>query len=139
MSRNGTFVNAERLQGRRRLTDGDQLRIGRTAITFRAPSDLGRSSTLIASAAIPPKLTEAQRRVLVALCRPFADGSSFATPATNRQIADELFLSVDAVKTHLRTLGEKLALADLPQNVKRARLVERAFELGIVTQRDLSG
>lgn len=137
LSRNGTFLSGERVQGRRRLSDGDQLLFGNTPVTFRLPFDRERSSTLIAASIVPPKLTDAQRRVLIALCRPYAEGSSFATPATNRQIAEELFLSVDAVKTHLRSLGERFELADLPQNVKRTRLVERAFELGVVTQRDL--
>lgn len=139
ISRNGSYINGERMQGRKRLRDGDQLLFGRTSVTFRSPAESGRSSTLVAAAlTAPPKLTDAQRRVLVALCRPYGESSSFATPATNRQIAEELYLSIDAVKTHLRTLGEKLDLADLPQNIKRARMVERAFELGLVTQRDLS-
>src|SRR5688572_400041 len=34
-SRNGTFLNGERIAGRRRLTDGDIVRIGRTAVQFR--------------------------------------------------------------------------------------------------------
>ena len=68
---------------------------------------------------------------------PHAGGDAFAVPATNKQIADELFLSVEAVKSHLRPLFEKFALADLPQNAKRAALVERALTLGIVTERDL--
>ena len=51
-----------------------------------------------------PRLTETQRRVLVALCRPLRDGGSFSTPASNQQIADELHLSLDTVKTNLRTL-----------------------------------
>jgi pSer/pThr/pTyr-binding forkhead associated (FHA) protein len=37
LSRNGTFVNGERLSGRRRLNDGDTLRFGTTTITFRSP------------------------------------------------------------------------------------------------------
>jgi pSer/pThr/pTyr-binding forkhead associated (FHA) protein len=37
LSRNGTFVNDERLTGRRRLDDGDTLRFGTTTITFRSP------------------------------------------------------------------------------------------------------
>ena len=51
-----------------------------------------------------PELSATQRRVLVALCRPYRDGGAYARPATNRQIAEEVFLSVDAVKGHLRTL-----------------------------------
>ena len=138
LSRNGTFVNGERVQGRRRLRDGDQLLFGSTPVTFRVPSERDHSSTVIGGSMIPPKLTDAQRRVLIALCRPYAEGSAYKTPATNRDIAEELYLSVDAVKTHLRALGERFELGDLPQNVKRTRLVERALELGVVTQRDLA-
>ena len=36
LSRNGTFLNGERLSGRRRLTDGDTLSFGGTTVTFRA-------------------------------------------------------------------------------------------------------
>jgi len=36
LSRNGTFVNGERVRGRRPLHDGDLLRIGRTLILFQA-------------------------------------------------------------------------------------------------------
>jgi hypothetical protein len=46
--------------------------------------------------------------VLVALCRPYRDGDRFATPATNQQIGAEVFLGVDAVKTHLRVLFRKV-------------------------------
>ena len=50
--------------------------------------DRARPDALTAAGVSP-----AQRRVLVALCRPFKEGTSFATPATNQQIADELYLS----------------------------------------------
>ena len=74
--------------------------------------------TVLASSAPALALTDTQRRVLVALCRPYRDGG-FETPATNQEIADELFLSVDAVKMHLRTLFGKFELGELPQNQKR--------------------
>jgi predicted ArsR family transcriptional regulator len=85
----------------------------------------------------PPRLSEAQRRVLLALCRPYKEPGPFTTPATNQQIADELFLSVEAIKTHLRALFGKFGVEDLPQNQKRAKLVERAFQTGLVSERDL--
>jgi DNA-binding NarL/FixJ family response regulator len=75
--------------------------------------------------------------VLVALCRPFKEGAAFATPATNQEIADELTLSVDAVKTHLRALFEKFGVEALPQNQKRVALVERALQSGLVSEREL--
>ncbi|HEY3186553.1 MAG TPA: FHA domain-containing protein [Solirubrobacteraceae bacterium] len=37
LSRNGSFVNGERVAGRRRLHNGDHLRFGRTRVTFHAP------------------------------------------------------------------------------------------------------
>ena len=92
--------------------------------------------TRIAEAfAAPPSLSETQRNVLDALCRPQRLAGPYAAPASNQQIADELYLSVDAVKTHLRTLFHKFGVEDLPQNQKRAKLVERAFQLGLVSER----
>jgi pSer/pThr/pTyr-binding forkhead associated (FHA) protein len=138
LSRNGTFLNGERLQGRRRLEHGDELRLGAVVVTFNAPGGAPASETSRAGEeAESATLTPAQRKVLVALCRPFADGGAYSTPATNKQIAEELFLSVDAVKKQLRTLFEKLGVDDIPQNRKRAALVERAFQTGAVTKRDL--
>jgi pSer/pThr/pTyr-binding forkhead associated (FHA) protein len=138
LSRNGTFVNGERLSGRRRLSDGDSLRFGGTTMIFRSPQVDEQAGTAVASQ-IPTAvdLSTTQRRVLVALCRPYKDGTAFATPATNQQVADELFLSVDAVKTHLRVLFAKFGIEQLPQNQKRIRLVERAFYAGLITERDL--
>jgi hypothetical protein len=138
LSRNGTFVNGERINGRRRLEDGDSVRFGGTTMIFRSPQLDDQQGTAVASQ-IPTAvdLSTSQRKVLTALCRPYKDGTAFATPATNQQIADELFLSVDAVKTHLRVLFAKFGIEQLPQNQKRIRLVERAFYAGLITERDL--
>ena len=81
-------------------------------------------------------LTPAQRRVLIALCRPFKD-STYSTPATNQQIADELVVSVDAVKSNLRALFAAFGVDDLPQNQKRASLALQALRTGVVSRRDL--
>jgi DNA-binding CsgD family transcriptional regulator len=137
LSRNGTFVNGERVVGRRSLADGDALRFGSTVALFRAPGARTESTAIATASRRPPDLSDAQRRVLDALCRPTATGTR-ATPATNREIAAELFLSVDAVKAHLRTLFEKFELGDLPQNEKRARLVDLALKQGLVSRRDVS-
>jgi pSer/pThr/pTyr-binding forkhead associated (FHA) protein len=138
LSRNGTFVNGERINGRRRLEDGDSVRFGGTTMIFRSPQLDDQQGTAVASQ-IPTAvdLSTTQRKVLTALCRPYKEGTAFATPATNQQIADELFLSVDAVKTHLRVLFAKFGIEKLPQNQKRIRLVERAFYAGLITERDL--
>jgi pSer/pThr/pTyr-binding forkhead associated (FHA) protein len=136
LSRNGSFVNGERVVGRRLLRDGDRLCFGETPVIYRAAANPGASSTIgVMTSPAAVHLTPTQRRILVALCRPVRD-SAFATPSTNREIADEVSLSVDAVKAHLRTLFERFGLEDLPQNQKRARLAAIALLQGIVTQRD---
>ena len=138
LSRNGSFLNGDRVGGRRRLTDGDELRFGSTIVVFRAPAPSGGSATVAApEQAERPQLSDTQRRIVIALCRPFRTGSQYATPATNQQVADEVFLSVDAVKGHLRALFEKFGIGDLPQNQKRVRLVELALRNGVISMREL--
>jgi FHA domain/Bacterial regulatory proteins, luxR family len=138
LSRNGSFVGEERVHGRRRLRDGDTLRFGRTTVLYRRPGEGAPEATAIAGE-VPAAATisPGQRRVLLALCRPFKDDTAFATPPTNQAIAEELHLSVDAVKTHMRALFEKLGVEDLPQNRKRVALAERALQLGAVSRREL--
>jgi pSer/pThr/pTyr-binding forkhead associated (FHA) protein len=140
LSRNGSFVGAERVHGRRLLRDGEVLRFGRTTVLYRRPGAAGEAPEATVVAHETPAaalISPGQRRVLLALCRPFKDGSAFATPPTNQAIAAELHLSVDAVKTHMRALFEKLEVEDLPQNRKRLALAERALQSGAVSPRDL--
>jgi hypothetical protein len=138
LSRNGSYVNEERVHGRRHLRDGDAIRFGRTAVAYRRPGEGGSEATVVAGEApAAAAVSPAQRKVLVALCRPYKDGGNFATPATNQQIGAELHLSVDAVKTHMRALFEKLGVGALPQNQKRVALVERALQTGTVKSREL--
>ena len=126
LSRNGSYVNGGRLRGRRRLADGDAITIGRTLLIFRAGARLdGGTTAATTSDLAPPELTGAQLRVLGALCH---DGEI----RSNREIADELFLGVETVKSHLRAMFEAFGLGGLPQNRKRAELARRAVELGLV-------
>lgn len=137
LSMNGSFVNHERVHGRRLLSDGDMLRFGETPVAFRDPSTPSIAATAPASdGSEPPPLTKGQRRVLVALCRPYAEGRPFPAPASNQQIAEELVVTVDAVKSQLRLLCQMFGLDDLPRQEKRLRLVECAFESGAIGQRD---
>lgn len=133
LSANGTYCNGERVRGRRRLADGDELRFGQTVVAFRRPVPGDGRSTLLAPERSPVDLSNLQRQVLVALCRPFAAGEAgLPVPATNPEIAHEVHLSVDAVKGHLRTLFARFEVGNLPQNAKRMRLVELALQRGVV-------
>jgi len=138
LSRNGSYVNDERVTGRRRLADGDVLGLGDTDLMYRSPEQSDSSVTLASDRSERAAgVTDAQRRVLIALCRPFAAAGAFASPATNQQIADEVYLSVGAVKTHLRALFARFGIEGLPQNQKRLRLVELALQSGVITEHDL--
>jgi DNA-binding CsgD family transcriptional regulator len=130
LSHNGTFVNGERVRGRRRLAVGDVVQVGSCALTVcedprsgttppTRPARLGGET---------PRVTPAQHRLLEALCRPVLDHAGSA-PASNREIADELGISVDTVKGTLGVLFERFELTALPQNAKRMVLAAQALEL----------
>jgi hypothetical protein len=52
LSRNGTFLNGERIEGRRMLRHGDEMRFGKTTVQFKAPFQ-ARGETRIHSAHRP--------------------------------------------------------------------------------------
>jgi hypothetical protein len=136
LSRNGSFVNGARMLGRHRLEDGDRLCFGETVVLYRDPGDgHSHSTSPLPASALTIPLTPTQRKVLIALCRPVNE-SAFATPATNREIAEEIFLSVDAVKAQLRVLFDRFGLEALPQNQKRARLAASTLVGGLLSPRD---
>jgi pSer/pThr/pTyr-binding forkhead associated (FHA) protein len=139
LSTNGTFVGDERVGSRRRLADRDVIRVGDTGILFRDPAAAEGAGETVAAVgtSVVQTLTDTQRGVLIELCRPYGTGEQFATPATNREIAERVYLSVDAVKGHLRVLFERFGLSELPQNEKRARLAEQALRSGAVRAGDL--
>jgi predicted component of type VI protein secretion system len=138
LSRNGTFINHVHVVGRRRLQDGDVIRCGSVLLEFHDPRDRADEPTLKAKDGGAPaaRLSPAQRRVLVELCRPLA-GNARGVPATNKEIAARLDLSVDAVKTQLRRAAEVLGVDRLPQNEKRITLAWKAMEAGAITEPEL--
>lgn len=135
LSHNGTFVNNERLTGRRRLRGGDILALGKTTIAFCVPGHTSPSATRTSLHGAAIDVSPAQLRVLQALCRPLAE-QRYAAPASNREIAEELVISVETVKSTLGRLFELFGLEALPQNQKRAALAAEALERGIVRRED---
>ncbi|MGO9791030.1 MAG: diguanylate cyclase domain-containing protein [Solirubrobacteraceae bacterium] len=136
LSRNGTFVNGVRVKAARHLESGDAILIGSTLLAFRAPEKTVDDSTHIV-VAHPGQiaLTPAQQRVLVALCRPMDAFHPQAEPASNRQIADELLISVDTVKSHMRSLAQLFAVDRFPPNQRRYVMAQNALRWGIVPDR----
>jgi hypothetical protein len=137
LSRNGTYVNGSRVSGRHRLRDGDVIRVGQTSIAYKRPATEDSQPTQIAGERLTlGDLPPTQRQVLVALARPYKH-DEFAVPATNQEIAGQLHPSVDAVKSHLRSLFQRFGIEHLPQNQKRSRLVAEALQSGVLATRDL--
>ncbi len=137
LSRNGTFVGGRRVTGRRLLASGDRLRFGRTEAIFREPTTVPSDTVPASDSGAVVVVTETQRRVLVAVCRPVLRGEP--TPATNREVADELQLSVEGVRTHMKSLFARFDVPELAQNRKRAELVRRAIDSATVTRLDAFG
>jgi pSer/pThr/pTyr-binding forkhead associated (FHA) protein len=134
-SSNGTQVNTARINGPHVLREGDVVRVGRTQIVFHAAAGEELRRTTPAIDRVAPNPTESQRKVLVELCRPALERGSGA--ASNREIAEALYVSVETVKTHMRALFDAFDVGDVPQYHKRTELVRRALETGLVSIHDL--
>lgn len=139
LSRNGTFVNGLRVRSRRRLNDRDVVRFGVTQVLYRDPAVEAWETPRVSDHGSVGAITPAQKRVLVALCRPLLDAvEPGATPPSNPELAESLGVSTEAVRSHLKTLFRVFEIPDLPQNRKRAELARRALASGVVVPRDLA-
>jgi DNA-binding CsgD family transcriptional regulator len=133
-SRNGTFVNGERIFGERVIEPGDEIRIGTVLLIVHgdvAPQD----ETIAAEAG--PELTRREREVLIALCHPMMSSGVFREPASVRRIAAELVVSEAAVKQHLQRLYDKFGLVE--REGRRARLANEAIRRGVVSTAEILG
>jgi pSer/pThr/pTyr-binding forkhead associated (FHA) protein len=134
-SSNGTAVNSTRIIGPVVLRDNDVIRVGRTLLVFHGAGEDELRRTTPAIDRVVPALTDSQRKVLVELCRPALERGGGT--ASNREIAEALFVSVETVKTHMRALFDAFDVGAVPQYHKRAELVRRALEMGLVSVHDL--
>lgn len=132
-STNGSFVDGRRVVARARLIDRQRIRVGNTELWFRRPGSTGVPDTLHSDAvAVADRVTPSQLRVLRALCAPSLARGELSTPPTNQELSDELHLSVDAIKGHLRELFRTFEIEDVPQNRKRLMLADLAVRSGVV-------
>jgi DNA-binding CsgD family transcriptional regulator len=133
-SRNGTFVNGQRIWGERPLHPGDELRVGGTRLVYRGDEPAGAKSTQASEPA--PELTRREREVLLVLCRTVLGGAAFTEPASIREIADALVVSEAAVKQHLAHLYDKFGIQGGGER-RRVRLANEALRRGAVTMAGL--
>src|SRR5690349_11759266 len=139
-SQNGTWVNGLRLAGRRRLADGDLVKIGRTIIGFHHPDATGPGPTMVqGELSAAPRFSEQQQRILRALCRPlFSDGDGF-NPASDLEGADETRIDVDVVTQELDFLARLFGLEEMPRAEQRAEVALLAVRSGLVASDEGGG
>jgi DNA-binding CsgD family transcriptional regulator len=133
-SRNGTFVNGQRIWSERPLRPGDELRVGATRLVYRSDEPGGGAGTQASEP--PPELTRREREVLLMLCRTVLAGEAFTEPASIREIADALVVSEAAVKQHLAHLYDKFGIHGGGER-RRVRLANEALRRGAVTMAGL--
>jgi pSer/pThr/pTyr-binding forkhead associated (FHA) protein len=129
-SKNGTYVNGERVGGERPLRDGDEIRIGQTRLVFRG-EPTGDDTGLTQAPERAPELTRREREVLLALFIKAARGELFSEPASTREIANALSISEGAVKQHLLHLYDKFGIYGEGER-RRFRLANEALRRGAV-------
>jgi DNA-binding CsgD family transcriptional regulator len=135
-SRNGTFVNGERIWGERPLRSGDEIRVGQVRLVARI-GDAGGEEDATIGAEAAPNLTRREREILLALCRPMVSAGVFREPASVRQIASELVVTEAAVKQHLSRLYDKFQVFE--SEGRRARLANEAIRRGAVSTAAILG
>jgi hypothetical protein len=133
LSQNGTWVNELRLVGRRRLADGDDMRVGRTHLIFANPVSIGIGPTLVpGELSATPRFSDQQQRVLRGLCRPLIGDGDGLAPATDEEISRWAGIPARTVTTELDHLTRALGLDDGPPELRRRELALLALRSGLV-------
>jgi hypothetical protein len=133
LSQNGAWVNELRLYGRRRLADGDVVRIGRTLLTYWSPIAVGVGPTLVpGELSATPRFSEQQQRILRELCRPLQGDGEGVVPTSDEGIAAALGIAVETVTTELDHLTRAFGLEDMPVKEARAEVALLALRSGLV-------
>jgi FHA domain len=136
-SRNGTYLNGEKISAERVLRSGDELRVGKSRLVFWEVREgdeatIGEGTISAAPSQLPPRLTRRELEVLVVLCRPLVSDDPFPEAVSVRQMAQELFVTEAAIKQHLQNLYDKFAIAT--EGERRVRLANEAIRRGAVTR-----
>ncbi|HZD80698.1 MAG TPA: FHA domain-containing protein [Actinomycetota bacterium] len=133
-SRNGTYLNGDRIWGERPLHRGDEIRVGTVRLMAQLdPADPEEDATIAADTG--PYLTRREREVLLALCRPMVSGEVFRQPASIRQMAAELVVTEAAIKQHLVRLYDKFEITQ--REGRRAQLANEAIRRGAVSTAEI--
>ncbi|RNL82301.1 FHA domain-containing protein [Halostreptopolyspora alba] len=129
LSRNGTRVNGRPI-ARRVLDEGDIVSFGAARCkTGGLPQEEITPDVELRRGAAP-ELTRRELDVLTSLCRPALSDEAFVSPATARDIAEDLVVTEAAVKQHLLRLYQKFRVPEGAN--RRTRLANEVVALGLV-------
>ncbi|MDT5149274.1 MAG: hypothetical protein QOI01_1007 [Mycobacterium sp.] len=134
-SRNGTYLNGEKISAERVMRSGDELRVGKSRLVFwevKEGDEATADATMSAAPTqLPPRLTRRELEVLMVLCRPLVSEDPFPEAISVRQMAQELFVTEAAIKQHLQNLYDKFAIPT--EGERRVRLANEAIRRGAIT------
>jgi predicted component of type VI protein secretion system len=137
LSQNGTLVNGLPVVGRRRLQDGDLITVGRTSLTFHAPSLREPEPTLALPQLQPSSIfSEQQQRILRRLCRPLMGDGEGVEPASDADVALQLDLPLHVVHRELEALAHIFGCAVASTRERRRRTALTALRSGLVHDAD---
>jgi pSer/pThr/pTyr-binding forkhead associated (FHA) protein len=131
-SRNGTWVNGDRIVQMRIFCHGDYIQLGSTTLHFRDPS-LNTDSTTSPKRAAPP-LTPREREVLIELCRPFFSSNLVKKATGRRDMATAMYTGEAAIQQHLGHLYDKFFIDGVGE--RRDLLAVAVIEAGIIGPKD---
>jgi pSer/pThr/pTyr-binding forkhead associated (FHA) protein len=132
-SQNGTFVNEIRLDGQRRLQDGDIIRCGKTHIAFVNTRNMSVEMTLVpGELSATPRFSQQQQQILRELCSPLLGDGEGVSPLADDEIAARLGTDQRTVTTELEHLARTFGLSEMPFFERRAEIAMLALRSGLV-------
>ena len=122
-----------RLDGQRRLQDGDIVRCGQTQHRVlphaqRQRRDDARAGRAVGDAA----LLQQQQQILRELCRPLLGDGEGVSPLADDEIAERLGTDQKTVTTELEHLARQFGLSEMPFFERRAEIAMLALRSGLV-------
>jgi tetratricopeptide (TPR) repeat protein len=137
-SRNGSYVNGERVTGRRVLHDADVIRLGNTVLLYRAPtSEIGarrQETGVTADLSIwaASQIEQSDLAVLRSFARAVAQADQQAAGQAEWRAAEDLDRTPEDIEAALRLLYLRFGLAQVAEHERPGLLLERARVLGVL-------
>jgi class 3 adenylate cyclase len=142
-SRNGSYLNGDRVEGRHALSDGDVLRFGDTVLLYRSPEP----ARPVPAAPVEPEgvttfgdnplaaiqLSDVERLVLGELRQAGGGSSTPSGRVSDEEIAERVAMSEDQLHAVVAALELKFGIEGPSDTQRRERLIVRAVNSGLAS------